>query len=148
MKVILKQDVKGSGKAGDLVNVSDGFANNFLLKKGLAIPATGEAVGEMNAKRASEAHKLQVERERCEAEGKKLDGGTVKLTAKAGQNGKLFGSITVKEIAEAITRDYAVEVDKRKITLTGDIKTFGSFTAQVKLHPEVTAGVTVLVTEE
>ncbi len=148
MKVILKQDVKGSGKAGDLVNVSDGFANNFLFKKGLAVPATNSAVNELNAKKDAQRHHLAMEKARCEEEGKKLDGKTVNLHAKAGKNGKLFGSVTPKEIAECIEKDFGVSVDKRKIGLQMEIKAFGSYTASVKLHPEVTVQMTVSVTEE
>lgn len=148
MKVILKADVKGSGKAGDLINVSDGFANNFLFKKGLAVPATNSAVNELNAKKDAEQHRLAAEKARCEEEGKKLDGKTVKLHAKAGQNGKLFGSITPKEIAEYIEKDFGVAVDKRKVSLQTEIKAFGNYTASVKLHPDVTVQISVVVSEE
>ena len=126
MKVILKQDVKGSGKKGDLVTVSDGYARNYLLPKGLAMEANNQTMGEF----------------------KRIGEKTVKLTAKAGAGGKLFGSVTAKEIAEAINREYGCNIEKRKISLETEIKAFGTFTAQIKLHPGVTAKVYVAVGEE
>ena len=104
MKVILTQDVKGSGKKGELINAADGYARNFLLPKGLAIEANNQAIGELKAKEASKQHKIQVEREAAMEAAKKLEGKTVKITAKAGAGGKLFGAVTNKEIAEAIEK--------------------------------------------
>lgn len=101
MQVILKQDVKGSGKKGELVKVSDGYARNFLLPKGLAVEANAQALGEMKAKQASAAHKAAVEQQAAEELASKIKGQTVKLSAKAGANGKLFGSVTSKEISES-----------------------------------------------
>ena len=143
MQVILKQDVKGSGKKGELVKVSDGYARNFLLPKGLAVEANAQALGEMKAKQASAA----VEQQAAEELASKIKGQTVKLSAKAGANGKLFGSVTSKEISEAIERAFGASIDKRKIVLDSDIKAFGSYTVQVKLHPGVTADVYVVVGE-
>ena len=147
MQVILKQDVKGSGKKGELVKVSDGYARNFLLPKGLAVEANAQALGEMKAKQASAAHKAAVEQQAAEELASKIKGQTVKLSAKAGANGKLFGSVTSKEISEAIERASGASIDKRKIVLDSDIKAFGSYTVQVKLHPGVTADVYVVVGE-
>lgn len=147
MQVILKQDVKGSGKKGELVKVSDGYARNFLLPKGLAVEANAQALGEMKAKQAAAAHKAAVEQQAAEELAAKIKGQTVKLTAKAGANGKLFGSVTSKEISEAIERAFGASIDKRKIVLDSDIKAFGSYTVQVKLHPGVTADVYVVVGE-
>ena len=147
MQVILKQDVKGSGKKGELVKVSDGYARNFLLPKGLAVEANAQALGEMKAKQASAAHKAAVEQQAAEELASKIKGQTVKLSAKAGANGKLFGSVTSKEISEAIERALGASIDKRKIVLDSDIKAFGSYTVQVKLHPGVTADVYVVVGE-
>ena len=147
MQVILKQDVKGSGKKGELVKVSDGYARNFLLPKGLAVEANAQALGEMKAKQASAAHKAAVEQQAAEELASKIKGQTVKLSAKAGANGKLFGSVTSKEISEAIERAFGASIDKRKIVLDSDIKAVGSYTVQVKLHPGVTADVYVVVGE-
>lgn len=148
MKVILKEDVKGSGKKGDLVNVSDGYARNYLLPKGLAMEANNQAMGEFKAKQASVEHKAAVEKQEAEDVSKRIGGKTVKLTAKAGANGKLFGSVTAKEVAEAINREFNCAIDKRKVSLEMEIKAFGTYTAQVKLHPGIAAKVYVAVGEE
>ena len=148
MKVILTQDVKGSGKKGELINAADGYARNFLLPKGLAIEANNQAIGELKAKEASKQHKIQVEREAAMEAAKKLEGKTVKIIAKAGAGGKLFGSITAKEIAAEIEKVYGEKVDKKKISLESEIKGFGTFTAEIKLHPGISAKVYVVVSEE
>ncbi len=146
MKVILKEDVKSIGKKGTLVNVSDGYARNFLLPKGLAIEATAGALGEMKSKQESERHRLEQELILAKENAAKLSGKTVKVIAKAGQNGKLFGSVTSKEISEAIKAQYSISVDKRKIDVA-DIKNFGTYEAEVKFPQGVTAKVSVQVGE-
>ncbi len=148
MKVILKQDVKGSGKKGQMVEVSDGYANNFLLKKGLAVKATAQAVNEMKNRDAATAYRLAEELKAAQAAAATIDGKTVKLTAKAGAAGKLFGSVTAKEVAEAVQKELGVELEKRKINLDADIKAFGTYTAEVRLYQGVTAKVYVMVGEE
>ena len=148
MKVILKQDVKGTGKAGDLVNVADGYAQNFLLKRGLASVANAQTLNEKNAKDAAKKHHEAVELASAQETAKKLQGKTVKVAAKAGANGKLFGSVTSKEIAAGIKEQYQMEIDKKKITLAQEIKGYGDFTAEVKLHTGVVAEVKVRVVEE
>ena len=144
MKVILTQDVKGSGKKGEMINAADGYARNFLLPKGLAIEANNQAIGELKAKEASKQHKIQVEKEAAMA--KQLEGKKVVVKAKAGSNGKLFGSVTTKEIADAIAAQYKVTVDKKKISVN-EIKAFGSYTAEVKLYTGISAKMTVEVGE-
>ena len=134
MKVILTQDVKGSGKKGELINAADGYARNFLLPKGLAIEANNQAIGELKAKEASKQHKIQVERE------------AAMEAAKTGAGGKLFGAVTNKEIAEAIEKQYGVAVDKKKVN-AGEIKAFGSYTAEVKLYTGISAKMGVEVGE-
>ncbi len=147
MKVILTQDVKGSGKKGDLIQVADGYAKNFLLKKGMAVIADANAVNVKNTKDAAARHHAAVEMQKAQDLAKTLSGKTVSLTAKAGANGRLFGSVTPKEIAEALKKAFAVEIDKRKISLDTEIKTFGSFPFEVKLHTGVSAKMTVTVAE-
>lgn len=148
MKVVLKQDVRGTGKKGDIVNVADGYARNFLIVRGLAVEASTQALNDIkNAKLAQEHHAQQL-REQAESTAKKLNEKTVKLVAKAGQGGKLFGSITSKEIASEIEKVFGESVDKKKISLENDIKGFGTFTAEIKLHPGVSAKVYVVVSEE
>ena len=146
MKVILTQDVKGSGKKGEMVNAADGYARNFLLPKGLAIEANNQAIGELKAKESSKQHKIQVEREAAMKNAKVLEGKTVNITAKAGSNGKLFGSVTTKEIAEAVKKQYNVPVDKKKITVN-EIKAFGTYSAEIKLYTGISTKITVEVGE-
>lgn len=148
MKVILTQDVKGSGKKGDMVDVSDGYANNFLLKRKLAIVASNQAVAEMKNRDAAIAHRAAEDLKAAQAAAAAIDGKTVKLSAKAGVGGKLFGSVTVKEVAEAIQKQLGIEADKRKVSMEADIKAFGTYTAELKLHGGVSAKVYVLVGEE
>ncbi len=146
MQVILLADVKGSGKKGDLVKVSDGYANNFLLKKGLAVVADKAAINEKETKDAAAAHHAQVALDEAKKTATFLQGKTVTVHAKAGENGKLFGKITSKEIADAVSREYSVPVSKKKVELSADIKAQGEFTFEVKLHAGVTASMKVIVT--
>lgn len=147
MKVILKQDVPGSGKKGELVNVSDGYGRNYLLPKGLAVEANAQAMNELKARQAAKEHHAAVEKQNAQELAGRLNGKTIKLAAKAGANGKLFGSITAKEISEEIRKQFDAEIDKRKISLDTEIKAFGSYTAQVKLHPGISAQLRVEVGE-
>ena len=147
MKVILKQDLKGTGKKGEMINVSDGYARNYLLPRGLAIEANAQAMGELKAKQAAAEHKAAVEKQAAQELCDQLKGKTVKIGAKAGQGGKLFGSVTAKEISEAIAQQYGAQVDKRKIVLDADIKAFGNYTVQIKLHPGITAELYVMLGE-
>lgn len=146
MKVILCQDVKGQGKKGQLVNVSDGYARNFLFPKGLAIEANATAMNELKNRESSEQHKLAEEKKAAENLKAAIDGKTVTLHAKAGAAGKLFGAVTSKEVAEELKKLYKVELDKRKIAMQ-DLKTYGTVTAEVKIYQGITATITVHVTE-
>ena len=148
MKVILSQDVKGQGKKGEMVNVSDGYARNFLLPRGLAVEANNANVNTMNTQNAAKEHHKEMALKAAQDLGKQIEGKTVELTAKMGENGKLFGSITVKEIAEAIEKSLGVAVDKKKIDLANSIKGAGVYTVNVKLHPSVSAKVNVAVKEK
>lgn len=147
MKVILKEDVKGSGKKGDLVNVSDGYARNYLFPKGLAMEANAQAMDEFKAKQAAKEHHAAVEKQQAEELAARLKGKSVKLAAKAGAGGKLFGSVTAKEVADEINKAFGCSIDKRKISLGADIKAFGTYQAQVKLHPGISVQVGVTVGE-
>ncbi|MDO4154042.1 MAG: 50S ribosomal protein L9 [Candidatus Fimenecus sp.] len=146
MEVILKKDVKGLGKAGEKVKASDGYARNFLFPKGLAVEANAQTLTEYKNSEASKQHKIDVEVAAAKDAKAKLDGKTVHLTAKAGQNGRLFGSVTAKDVAQAITEQLSVAVDKRKLSVA-DIKNFGTYTAEVKLYTGIAATVTVEVAE-
>lgn len=147
MKVILLQDVKGTGKKGELKEVSDGYANNFLLPKKLAKPATTQAVGELKAKSAAAEYHAEQERLAALELAKKLESLTIVLHAKSGGAGRLFGSITTKEIAEAIAEQLGTPIEKKKITLDKDIKAYGDYEATVKLHSKISAAVKVTVCE-
>ena len=146
MKVILQQDVKGQGKKGQLVNVSDGYARNFLLPKKLAVIATAENVNTM--KQQEKARKAQEAAEKAEALSEKLKGLTVKVAAKAGEGGRLFGAVTAKEISECLAEQHGLTIAKTKLVLDEPIKACGGYQIRAKLGYEVTGTVNVMVTEE
>ncbi len=146
MDVILKADVKGLGKKGEKVKASDGYARNFLFPKGLAVEANAQSLTELRNREQSNQHKIDVEISAANDSKAKLQGKVIKITAKAGNNGKLFGSVTSKEVAAEIQKQFAVKVDKRKISMD-DIKTFGSFKIEVKLYTNIVAEMTVMVGE-
>lgn len=146
MKVILKQDVKGLGKKGELVNASDGYARNFLFPKGLAAEANAQAMSEFKNKQQAEKYKIETETAAAKAAAERISGKTVHITAKAGQNGKLFGSVTSKEIAEKVRDEFGIETDKRKI-IVDDIKQFGTYEFEIKLYQGISAKLYVMVGE-
>lgn len=146
MEVILKSDVKNLGKKGEKVSVSEGYARNFLLPRGLAAELNAQLMSELKNKQSSEKFKAQEELKAANLSAEKIGGQIVSVKAKGGANGKLFGSVTAKEIAAALSANYGINVDKRKIVVD-DIKAFGTYCAQVKLHPKVTADFKVKVTE-
>lgn len=147
MKVILQQDVKSLGKKGELVTTSDGYARNFLFPRNLAVEANSQAMTELQNRESSKKHKIAVETEEAKKAAAQIEGKIITITAKAGQGGRLFGSVTAKEIAECVKNTFKIDVDKRKITVN-DIKAYGSYPATVKLYQGVTADFTVKVTEE
>lgn len=146
MKVILKQDVKDLGKKGELVNVSDGYGKNFLIPRKIAVIADASALNELKNREEAKAHHLAEEKANAEATAKLLKGKTVKVSANAGANGKLFGSVTSKEIAEKIKTDFNVDIDKKKI-MTEDIRSFGTFEFTVKVYPGISCNMYVCVGE-
>ncbi len=147
MKVILTADVKNIGKKGELHQVSDGYARNFLFPKGLAVEAGAQAMTELKNRESSDAYKKKKAIEDAQAAKDKLHGKTIKISAKAGSAGRLFGSVTTAEIAVAIQKAIGLEVDKRKINLHSDIKNYGTYSIDVKLHQGITAELTVEVGE-
>ena len=148
MKVILTADVKGQGKKDQMVEVSDGYARNFLFPKKLARPADNQAVTELKNKQASAQHKIDVERAAAKEAAAKLE--TVKVVIKAGASadGRLYGSITAKDVAEELAAQHKITVDKRKITMPEPIKTYGSYDLDVKLYSDVSGKIHVSVTEK
>ena len=146
MKVVLLADVKGHGKKGELCNVSDGYARNFLFPKKLAIEADNTALNELKNREEAAAHHKQEEINAAKDLASKLDGKEVVIKAKAGGSGKLFGAVTSKEIVAEIKNSLKVEVDRKKMSVA-DIKNFGEYTAEIKLYKGITAKLTVKVTE-
>ena len=148
MKVILQQDVKGQGKKGQMVEVSEGYARNFLLPRKMAVPATADAINTMNlkekAKKAEEARQKALAEETAE----KLKECMVKLTARAGAGGKLFGAVTTKEISEGLQKQFGIDIPKQKLVLEDPIKAFGNYEVKARLGFEVVATVYVSVFEE
>ena len=144
MKVILLADVKGQGKKNDIINVSDGYAKNCLIKQGLAAPATLDAVNKANVAKANKAKLKEQQRQKALEDAKKLKGTIVRVTANHGANGKIFGSITSKEIAEQLCA-LGYEVDKKNIVLKEPIKVVGEYPLTVKLYPEISTEITVEV---
>ena len=147
MKVVLLADVKGVGKKGELINASDGYARNFLLPRKLAKEANAQAMNELKNAEASKADKIKTETDEAKRAAEALEGKSVKITAKAGLNGKLFGAVTAKEVAQEIKKQFGLEIDKRKINLSSDIKAFGVYPAEIKLYAGITAKLSVAVTE-
>lgn len=146
MKVILKQDVKGQGKKGELVNVSDGYARNFLFPRGLAVEADAQAMNDLKNREEAAKYRDDMEKKSAQAAAGLLTGKTLKLTAKAGQGGRLFGSVTTKEVAEELKKQFGLDIEKRKIAMT-DIKAYGSYEAEIKFSHGITAKLTVIVSE-
>ena len=145
MKVILVKDVKGSGKVGDIVNVSDGYANNYLIKNGLAKPATAANMTVLEGQKASEQHKKDVVVAEMKELAAKINAAEVVIAVAVGENGKLFGAINTQTIAAELTQQTELDIDKKKIVLPSPIKLVGSYTLSVKLHPAVTAKLAVTV---
>lgn len=146
MEVILNQDVKSLGKKGEKVTVAEGYARNFLFPRKLAVEVSAQSITELKNREASNQHKIDTEIANAKASASKLNGKELKIVAKAGANGKLFGSVTSKEVALEIKKQLGVEVDKRKVVMS-DIKSFGSAEAEVKLYQGISAKITVVVGE-
>lgn len=147
MKVIFLQDVKGSGKKGEVKNVADGYARNMLLPKGYAVEATPQNMTKLQGQQSSAQHKIDLEKQAASEAAAKLKGKTVNIVAKAGNGGKLFGSVTAANVAEALAAQYGVNVDKKKISLSTEIKNFGSYNAVIKLYNGISETVGVEVSE-
>ena len=147
MKVILQQDVRGQGKKGQMVEVSDGYARNFLLPKKLAVTATPESINTMKQQEKAKKAQMAAEKAEAEAVSKKLEGLMVKISAKAGEGGRLFGAVTAKEISEALAAQHGLNIPKTKLVLEDPIKSCGSYSLKCKLGHEVTGVVNVLVVE-
>lgn len=148
MKVILKQDIKGVGKKDEVINANDGYARNFLFPKNLAVEANADNMAKLKAKKDGESFKKGKEKEEAMMQAEKIKNITLTLKVKAGENGKIFGGITAKEIAENLKTQHKIEVDKKKITLNETIKTLGRFNIDIKLYEGVNAKLNINVTAE
>lgn len=148
MKVILLKDVKGTGKKGEIKEVSDGYARNFLIKKGNAVEATNANIKELDEKKKSKERKEQIEYEEAVLLGKQMENINIEINAKAGEGGRLFGSITSKEIAEQLKAQKNIIVDKRKILLDDPIRSLGSRFVEIKIHQKVTTKIRVDVKDQ
>ena len=148
MKVILKEDVKSRGKKGEIVNVSDGYARNFILKTGKGIEANTKNLNDLKLKKANDDKVAQEHYEAAVELGKKIEAGKIEVSIKTGEGGKAFGSVSSKEIATEVKAQMELEVDKKKVQLKDAIKALGTYEVPIKLHPKVTAKLKVVVKEE
>lgn len=148
MKVILKEDVKSLGEKGEIVNVSDGYARNFILKTGKGIEANTKNLNDLKLKKANDDKVAQEHYEAAVELGKKIEAGKIEVSIKTGEGGKAFGSVSSKEIATEVKAQMELEVDKKKVQLKDAIKALGTYEVPIKLHPKVTAKLKVVVKEE
>ena len=148
MEVILLEDVKTLGKKGQIVKVNDGYARNFIIPKGLGVDKNAKTLNELKIREANEAKRLKEILDEAQELGGKLSAGSVVLSMKAGEGGRTFGSVSTKEITSAIKDQLNLTIDKKKLVLPEPIRNFGTYHVPVKLHPQVTAEVTVKVVEE
>lgn len=148
MKVILLDNIKGVGKKDEIINASDGYARNFLFPKKLAVEANNENMSKLKAKKQSEQYKKDVEKEQAQKIAKQLDEVILTVKVKAGDNGKIFGGVTAKEIAEELKKQNKIDIDKKKIALAENIKNLGSFNVNIKLYEGVTGTLKVKVISE
>lgn len=147
MKVILTQDVKAQGKKGDLINVSEGYARNFLFPKKLAVEADAKALNELKNREASKQYKIETDRAAAKETAEKLASAVVKITMAHGADGRLYGSVTSKEIAEQLKSQSGIEIDRRKIVMSDPIKAYGSYQFDVRLFTDVVGKLNVLICE-
>ena len=145
MKVILLADVKGQGKKNEVIEVSDGYARNFLIAKRLAKPADAKALNDRKMQEESRLHKIEEEKKEAKAIQAKLETIQVKIAASCGADGKLYGSVTAKDISERLEADFGIVIDKKKLVLADSIRAYGNYEVEAKLYPEISGKVYVLV---
>lgn len=146
MEVILNQDIKELGKKGQKVNVAEGYARNFLLPRKLAVEVNAQAINEMKNRESSKQHKIDVEKTAANEAAQKLNGKIVRVTAKAGAGGRLFGSVTSKDVSEAVKSQFGLDIDKKKLVCP-EMKNFGTYDCDVKLYSGITAKIKVAIGE-
>ena len=148
MKVILLADVKGQGKKNDVIEVSDGYGKNFLIPRKLAKVADAQSLNDVKVKEAARLYRIETEKKEAQALAEKLKTLQVKIPASSGADGRLYGSITSKDIVERLQADFSITIDKRKLVLSDPIKAYGKYEVEVKLYPEVVGKIFVLVCEK
>lgn len=148
MKVLLLQDVKSQGKKDQIIDVSEGYARNFLFPKKLAIPADAKAVNDAKNRKDSENHRIELEKQAAKELASKLSEATVKVVAEAGNDGRFYGAVTSKDIAEALKSQFGIEIDKRRFELDAPIKAFGTYRIDVKLYQGISGKLAVMVVEK
>ena len=148
MKVILLADVKGQGKKNDVIEVSDGYGKNFLIPRKLAKPADAQSLNDVKVKEAARLYRIETEKKEAQEIAKKLETLIVNMPAPGGTDGRLYGSVTAKDISERLQADHGIALDKRKIVMGDPIKAYGAYTLDVKLYPEITGKINVLVCEK
>lgn len=148
MKVILLADVKGQGKKNDVIEVSDGYGKNFLIPRKLAKVADAQSLNDVKVKEEARLHRIETEKNQARELAEKLKSVQVKVTASCGADGRLYGSVTAKDISEQLEKQLGISIDKRKLVLNDSIKAYGNYEVEVKLYPEVTGKVFVLVCEK
>ena len=147
MKVILLADVKGQGKKNDVIEVSDGYGKNFLIPRKLAKPADAQSLNDIKVKEEARLYRIETERKEAQALAARLQGITVKIAASHGADGRLYGSVTAKDVSEKLQKDFGIAIDKRKINVSDPIKAYGKYELEVKLYTEVTGKINLLVCE-
>ena len=147
MKVLLKADVKGQGKKGEIINVSDGYARNFLFPRNLAVVADAKAEYEVKTKKEAELHKAEVEKQNAGLLGERISRMVLKIHSTSSPDGKLYGSVNAATISEELKKQENIEIDKRKILLDEHIKSYGTYTVEIKVYPGITGSLTVVVTD-
>lgn len=147
MKVIFLQDVKGSGKKGEVKNVADGYARNMLLPKGFAIEANAENLNKLKGQQSSEQYKIDTEKKTAQESAEKIKDKKVVIKAKAGSNDRLFGSVTPAQVADAVNTQFGLKIDKKKVTLSSEIKNFGSYSATIKFYTGISEKINIEVVE-
>ena len=148
MKVILLTDVKGQGKKNDVIEVSDGYAKNFLIPRKLAKAADAQSLNDVKVKEAARLYRIETEKKEARALAERLQTVLVKIPASSGADGRLYGSITTKDISEQLAKDFGITIDKRKLVLSDPIKAYGKYSVEAKLYTEITGTVSVLVCEK
>ncbi|MBQ7715812.1 MAG: 50S ribosomal protein L9 [Clostridia bacterium] len=147
MKVVLLKDVKSQGKKDDIITVSDGYARNYLIPRGLALEADAKVLNDIKNREAAKQHRIELEKAAANETKERLEGIIVKIRGKSGEDGKLYGSVTSADIADALKEQFGIEVDKRKIVIDNPVKSFGTYSFNVKLYQDIAGAINIVVSD-